>query len=88
MKIKDSFLLGVVASVAIFFAIYSIINIFTNYAYFLQSRDALWVYIVSLIPNLLLSRFMLVKWELESLGKGMMFTTLIGIILIMYIVLK
>ncbi len=88
MKIKDSFLLGVVASVAIFFAIYSIINIFTNYAYFLQSRDALWVYIVSLIPNLLLSRFMLVKWELESLGKGMMFTTLIGIVLIMYIVLK
>ena len=88
MKIKDSFLLGVVASVAIFFAIYSIINIFTNYADFLQSRDALWVYIVSLIPNLLLSRFMLVKWELESLGKGMMFTTLIGIILIMYIVLK
>lgn len=88
MKIKDSFLLGVVASVAIFFAIYSIMNIFTNYAYFLQSRDALWVYIVSLIPNLLLSRFMLVKWELESLGKGMMFTTLIGIVLIMYIVLK
>lgn len=88
MKIKDSFLFGVVASIAIFFALYSIINIFTNYAYLSQSRDALWVYIVSLIPNLLLSRFMLVKWELESLGKGMMFTTLIGILLIMYIVLK
>lgn len=61
---------------------------FTNYAYFSQSRDALWVYIVSLIPNLLLSRFMLVKWDLESFGKGMMFTTLIGVVLIMYIVLK
>lgn len=88
MKIKDSFLLGVVASVAIFFALYSIINIFTNYAYLSQSRESLWIYMVSLIPNLLLSRFMLVKWELESLGKGMMFTTLIGILLIMYIVLK
>lgn len=88
MKIKDSFLLGVIASVAIFFTLYSIINIFTNYAYFSQSRDALWVYIISLIPNLLLSRFLLVKWDLESLGKGMMFTTLIGILLIMYIVLK
>ena len=88
MKIKDSFLLGVVSSVAIFFAFYSIINMFTNYAYFSQSRDALWVYIVSLIPNLLLSRFMLVKWDLESFGKGMMFTTLIGVVLIMYIVLK
>ena len=88
MKIKDSFLLGVVSSVAIFFALYSIINMFTNYAYFSQSHDALWVYIVSLIPNLLLSRFMLVKWDLESFGKGMMFTTLIGVVLIMYIVLK
>lgn len=88
MKLKDSFLLGFVISVAIFFALYSIINIFTDYAYFSQSRDALWVYIVSLVPNLLLSRFMLVKWNCESLGKGMMFTTLIGIILIMYIVLK
>ncbi len=80
--------MGVVSSVAIFFALYSIINMFTNYAYFSQSRDALWVYIVSLIPNLLLSRFMLVKWDLESFGKGMMFTTLIGVVLIMYIVLK
>ena len=88
MKIKNSFILGVIVSVVIFFALYSIINIFTDFAYFSQSRDALWIYIVSLIPNLLLSRFMLVKWELESLGKGMMFTTLIGILLIMYIVLK
>ena len=88
MKIKDSFIFGVIVSVVIFFAMYSIINIFTDFAYFSQCRDALWIYIVSLIPNLLLSRFMLVKWELESLGKGMMFTTLIGILLIMYIVLK
>lgn len=88
MKIKDNFILGVIISVVIFFALYSIINLFTDFTYLSQSRDALWTYMLSLIPNLLLSRFMLVKWELESIGKGMMFTTLIGIILIMYIVLK
>ncbi len=88
MKVKDNFILGVVVSIVIFFTLYSIIYLFTDFAYFSQSRDALWLYIISLVPNLLLSRFMLVKWELESLGKGMMFATLIGIILIMYIVLK
>ncbi len=81
-------MLGVVMSVAIFFILYSVINFFTSYPYFSQSSDSLWVYIISLVPNLLLSRFMLVKWEYESLGKGMMFMTLIGIVLIMYIVLR
>lgn len=66
MKIKDSFILGVIMSVAIFFVLYGIINLFTSYPYFSQSRDSLWVYIISLVPNLLLSRFMLVKWEYES----------------------
>lgn len=88
MKIKDNFVLGVIMAVAIFFALYGIINLFSDYTFFTQSRDALWTYIVSMVPNLLLSRFMLVKWELESLGKGMMFTTLIGIVSIMYLVLK
>lgn len=81
-------MLGVIMSVLIFFVLYSVINIFTSYPYFTQSRDSLWVYIISLVPNLLLSRFMLVKLEYESLGKGMMFMTLIGVVLIMYIVLK
>lgn len=88
MKIKDSFILGVIMSVAIFFVFYGVINFFTSYPYFSQSRDSLWVYIISLVPNLLLSRFMLVKWEYESLGKGVLLTTLMCILLIMYIVLK
>lgn len=88
MKIKDNFILGVILSVMIFFALYSVINIFTDYPYFSQSRDSLWVYVLSLIPNLILSRFMLVKWDVESTGRGVIFTTLIGIVLIMYIVLR
>ena len=88
MKIKDSFVLGVVVSIAIFLALYTTINLFTDYPFFSQSRDSLWVYMISLVPNLLLARFMLVKWNMESFGKGLLFTTLIGIVLVMYIVLK
>ena len=88
MKIKDNFWCGVILSVVIFFVLYTIITIFAPFSYFSLTRDSSWVYIVSLIPNLLLSRFMLVKWDLESIGRGMFFTTLIGIIIVMYIVLR
>ena len=85
---KDSFFIGVILTIVIFFVLYSVINLFTDYTYFSQNRDSLWVYMISLIPSLILSRFMLVKNEMESTGKGMMFTTLIAIVLVMYIVLK
>ena len=79
MKIKDSFILGVLASVVIFFVLYCVVNMFTDFPFFSQNRDSLWVYMISLIPNVLLARFMLVRWDLESFGKGLLFTTLIGI---------
>lgn len=88
MKIKDNFLLGILLSVLIFFVLYGAIILFTDYAFFSTSRDGLWVYVISMIPNLLLSRFMLVNWDLESTGKGMMFSTLISIVVVMFIVLR
>lgn len=85
---KDSFFIGVILTIAVFFVLYGVINLFTDYQYFSQDRDSLWVYMVSLIPSLILSRFMLVKSEMESTGRGMIFTTLVAIVLVMYIVLK
>ena len=85
---KDSFLIGLLAAVIIFFVLYSIVNLFADFSYFSQSRDSLWVYMVSIIPNILLARFMLVGWNMEKTGKGMMFVSLLGILLVMYFVLK
>ncbi|MBQ8759960.1 MAG: hypothetical protein IJZ06_00880 [Bacteroidales bacterium] len=85
---KDSFFIGVILTIVVFFVLYSVISFFTDYPYFSQERDSLWVYMISLIPSLILSRFMLVKNKMESTGKGMMFTTLIAIVLVMFVVLK
>ena len=65
---------------------YSILNLFTDFAYFSQSRDSDWVYMLSLTPNLILARFMLVKWNKEKTGTGMKLATMlgIGIILVMF----
>jgi hypothetical protein len=85
---KDNFYLGFIAAVVMFFVIYSLLNLFTDFSYFSRDRDALWVYMLSIIPTLLLSRFMLVKWEMEKTGRGMMFVSLLGVLFIMYWVLK
>jgi hypothetical protein len=85
---KDNFYLGFIAAIVVFFVIYSLLNLFTDFSYFSRDRDALWVYMLSIIPTLLLSRFMLVKWEMEKTGRGMMFVSLLGVLFIMYWVLK
>ena len=85
---KDNFIFGLVVAVAIFIVLYSIINLFTDFAYFSRSDDSLWVYILSLVPNIIIARFMLVKMDMEKTGRGVMFISLIGVLLIMYWVLK
>ena len=85
---KDDFYIGFIAAIVMFFIIYSLLNLFTDFSYFSRDRDALWVYMLSIIPTLLLSRFMLVKWEMEKTGRGMMFVSLLGVLFIMYWVLK
>ncbi len=82
---KDSFIVGIIGALLIFIVLYSILNLFTDFAYFSQSRDSLWVYMLSLIPDFILARFMLVKWNKEKTGKGMMLVTLLGIILVMFV---
>ena len=86
---KDSFIVGFIGALLIFIVLYSILNLFTDFAYFSQSRDSDWVYMLSLIPNLILARFMLVKWNKEKTGIGMMLVTLlgIGIILVMFVLI-
>jgi hypothetical protein len=88
MKKKDNFILGFVGALVIFIVLYSVLNLFTDFAYFSQNRESLWVYMFSLIPDLILARFMLVKWNMEKTGKGMMLVTLVGIILVMFFVLR
>lgn len=88
MDKKDNFIIGCICASVIFIVLYSILNLFTDFTYFSQSRDSLWVYMIPLIVDLVLARFMLVKWNLEKTGKGLMLMTLVGVILVMFFVLK
>ena len=88
MEKKDNFIVGLIGAGVIFIVLYSILNLFTDFTYFSQSSDSLWVYMAPLILDLILARFMLVKWNLEKTGRGMMFVTLLGIVLVMFFVLR
>jgi hypothetical protein len=85
---KDNFYLGFIAAIVVFFVIYSLLNLFTDFSYFSRDRDSLWVYMLSIIPTMLLSRFLLVKWGMEKTGRGMMFVSLLGVLFTMFWVLK
>ncbi len=88
MEKKDNFIIGFIGAAVIFIVLYSIINLFAGFTYFSRSSDSLWVYMLPLIVDLILARFMLVKWNMENTGKGMMFVTLVGIVSVMFFVLK
>ena len=84
MKIKDNFWLGLLigaASFGLFFLLLSLINwesigIFAKRAPFL----------LAFIPGVILFRMMLVKWKLEKMGKGVLAVTIVGMLLVFFLV--
>lgn len=88
MEKKNNFFVGIVLSSLIFLALYSLICLILGVPFFVKDSETLWIYIVSFIPNLILSRLMLVNWDMDRTGRGMMFITLLGILIVMFIMLK
>lgn len=84
MKIKDNFWLGLLvgsASFGLFFLLFSLINwdslgVFSTRAPFL----------LAFIPGIVLFRMMLVKWNLEKMGKGVLVVTVVGMLLVFFLV--
>lgn len=88
MEKKNNFFVGIVLSSLIFLALYSLICLILGVPFFVKDSETLWIYIVSFVPNLILSRLMLVNWDMDRTGRGMMFITLLGILIVMFIMLR
>lgn len=87
-KFKNNFFVGILIAIILFLLLYSVISLIVGIPFFMKDPKNLWIYIVSAIPNFFLFRFMIVKWNMEKTGKGMMFITLIGVIVIMFFILR
>lgn len=84
MKIKDNFWIGLLvgaASFGLFFFLLSLINweslgTFSNRA----------PYLLAFIPGVILFRMMLVKWNLDKMGRGVLAVTIAGMLLVFFLI--
>ncbi|MCF0200520.1 MAG: hypothetical protein HUK16_03995 [Bacteroidales bacterium] len=81
MKIKDNFWLGLLigaASFGLFFLLLSLIPWGDAY-----HRAP---YLLAFVPGVILFRMMLVKWNLDKMGRGVLLVTIVGMLLVFFLV--
>lgn len=84
MKINDNFWLGLLAGAAsfgLFFLLLSLINWES-----LGTFSARAPYLLAFIPGVVLFRMMLVKWDLDKMGRGVLAVTVVGMLLVFFLV--
>ena len=84
MKIKDNFWLGLLigsASFGLTFLLLYFIN-WESMGIFAQRAP----FLLAFIPGIILFRMMMVKWNLEKMGKGMLAVTVVGMLLVLFLV--
>lgn len=84
MKIKDNFWLGLLAGAAcfvLFFLLLSLVN-WESLGAFSERAP----YLLAFIPGVVLFRMMLVKWKLDKMGRGVLAVTVVGMLLVFFLV--
>lgn len=84
MEIKDNFWLGLLAGAAsfgLFFLLLSLINWETFGTFSTRAP-----YLLAFIPGVILFRMMLVKWHLDKMGRGVLAVTIVGMLLVFFLV--
>lgn len=84
MKIKDNFWLGLLAG-ALCFGLTFLPLYFVNWEKLGIFRDRA-PFLLAFIPGVVLFRMMVVKWNLEKMGKGILAFTVIGMLLVFFLV--
>ena len=84
MKIKDNFWLGLLAGAAsfgLFYLLLSLVN-WEKLGAFSTRAPVL----LAFIPGVILFRMMLVKWKLDKMGRGVLAVTVVGMLLVFFLV--
>ena len=84
MKIKDSFWLGLLVG-AVSFGLTFLLLYFINWESLgIFSNRA--PYLLAFIPGIILFRMMMVKWNLDRMGRGVLAVTVGGMLLVFFLV--
>ena len=80
MRIKDNFWLGLLIGAALFALCFLLLSlIHWGEAY---NRAP---YLLAFIPGIVLFRMLLVKWNYERIGKGILLVTVLGMLLVFFL---
>ena len=81
MNIKDNFWIGLLVGAASFGLFYLLLSLFSwGDAY----HRAPWL--LAFIPGIILFRMMLVKWNLDKMGRGVLAVTVVGMLLVFFLI--
>ena len=84
MKFNDNFWLGLLAGAAsfgLFFLLLSLVK-WESLGIFAERAP----FLLAFIPGVVLFRMMLVKWNLEKMGKGVLAVTIVGMLLVFFLI--
>ena len=80
MKIKDSFWLGLLAGAASFGLFYLLLSLFPWGEPYGRAP-----FMLAFIPDVVLFRMALVKWNYDRIGRGILAVTIVGMLLVFFL---
>lgn len=81
MRIKDNFWLGLLIGAAVFALVYLLLSLIPWGQAYTRAP-----YLLAFIPGIVLFRMCLVKWDMEKCGKGILIVTLVGLLLVFFLI--
>ena len=81
MKIKDNFWLGLLIGAAVFALFYLLLSLIP-----MDRLSPRAPFLLAFIPGIILFRLAMVNWKMEKCGKGILLVTLVGLLLVFFLV--
>ena len=81
MKIKDNYWLGLLVGAAVFALCYLLLSLFQWGEAYHRAP-----FLLAFIPGIILFRMAMVKWDMEKTGKGILLVTLVGMLLVFFLI--
>jgi hypothetical protein len=81
MRIKDNFWIGLLIGAAVFALCFLLLSLFSWGEAYKRAP-----YLLAFIPEIILFRMAMVKWNMEKTGKGILIVTFVGMLLVFFLV--
>lgn len=81
MKIKDNFWLGLLAGAVSFGLFFLLLSLFPWGAAYRRAP-----FMLAFIPGVVLFRMLMVRWQYDKMGRGILLVTFVGMVLVFFLV--